>query len=126
MDISSITPTTREVVITSPANAEPIGLTIRLRPMTSPEVLRVKRDHTNSVLKNRGKHTAEKIEANTLDTLVAATDGWSWIGDANFRGEKPEATPENIRRVYKDVPWIRDQIDAALGDEAAFFRGADE
>lgn len=125
MDISSYTATTREVVITSPKDAEPIGLTIRLRPTTSPEVTRVKRAHTNEILKSRGKATAEKIEANGLDILVAATESWEWAGDLSFHGEKPEATPENIRRVYKELPWARQQIDDALGDEAAFFRGPD-
>lgn len=125
MDISSISATAREVTIVSPATAEPIGLTISLRPATSPEVMIVKRRHTNEALKNRGKATAEKIEANSLDILVAATAAWNWTGDLNFHGQKPELTPETVRRVYKELPWVRSQIDDAIGDEASFFLGTE-
>lgn len=89
----------------------------------------VQRKMLNENLRNRGKVTAEKLEANRLDVLVAATQGWEWGKDSegkdgSFGGEQLEATPENIRKVYK-VEWIRSQVDDALADDAAFFRGVD-
>jgi hypothetical protein len=124
MDISSIAPTVNELKILHPSTAESIGLTIRIQPITSPAVREVQRRITNETLRTKGRGmTAEKMDAHRLDILVAATAGWSWEGDATWNGEKPEATPAAIRKVYKDAPWIKEQVDAALNDEAAFFRG---
>lgn len=123
MDISSITPSTNELNILHPATSEPIGLTISLLPLTSPPVRDVQRRITNESLRTRGKgFTSEKLDANRLDILIAATQGFKWEGDANWNGEKPEATPQLVRKIYKEVPWIREQVDNALNDEAAFFR----
>lgn len=125
MDISSITSVTNEIQITHPVTAEPIGLTIRLLALSSPQVRAVERKFTNENLRSRGKVlTAEKLDANRMDVLVAATEGWEWAGDLTWHGEKPEATPAAIRKVYSEAPWIRSQVDAALSDEAAFFRTA--
>lgn len=125
MDISNITASSSSVTIRNPGTAEPIGLTITLRPASSPEVKQVKRRITNDALKSRGKITAEKVESNNFDVLVAATEGWTWEGDTTWNGEKPEATAENVRKVYKQAPWIKEQVDEALSDDAAFFRGTD-
>lgn len=107
-DLSSITPESRSITITNPKTAEPIGLTITLRPSSSPEVREVQRRMLNENLRNKGKLTAEKLEANRLDALVAATEGWDWEGDTTWHGEKPEATAQNFRKVYKEARWIRD------------------
>lgn len=126
MDISSISAASSSVLIRHPSTTEPIGLTITLRPATSPEVKQVQRRITNDALKSRGKVTAEKVEANRLDVLVAATEGWTWEGSTTWKnGEKPEASAENVRMIYKSAPWIKDQVDEALSDDAAFFRGTD-
>lgn len=126
VDLSSITATANTVEIRHPATAEPIGLTITLRPPTHPDVKAVNRKLMNETLKARnGKLTAEKLEANSLDRLVAATESFAWSGDASWNGQKLEATRENILTVYTKAPWIKTQVDEALGDEASFFRGTD-
>lgn len=89
----------------------------------------IERKWANDNIRNRYKTvTAEKLEAKALDVLIAATAGWVWGKDASgeentFEGSKPELTPDNVRRVYKKLPWIRKQVDEALGDDAEFFRG---
>ena len=123
MDISSITPIVNELKIVHPSTAEPIGLTIRLLPITSAPVREIQRRMTNESLRTRGKAlTADKLDANRLDILVAATEGWEWAEGATWHGEQPEATPAAVRKVYKEAAWIKDQVDNALNDEAAFFR----
>lgn len=124
MDLSSIEAVANTVSILHPATNEPVGLTIKLRPMTSAPVREVQRRITNEILRNR-KTTAEKAEANRLDILVAATENWTWEGDLSFKGSKPECTPNTVRSVYKELPWVKEQIDNALSDEAAFFRGSE-
>lgn len=126
MDISNITAVVNELKIVHPSTAEPIGLTIRLLPMSSAPLREIQRRMTNESLRTRGKSlTAEKLEANRLDVLVAATEGWEWADGATWNGEQPDAEPATIRKVYKDAPWIKEQVDAALNDEAAFFRGSE-
>jgi len=123
-DISNIKASTNTVNIVHPATNEPIGLSIVLRSLESPQVKEVQRRITNELLRNR-KITAEKSEANRLDILAAATERWTWEGDLSFNGEKPECNPNNARRVYKELPWVKEQVDNALSDEAAFFRGTE-
>jgi hypothetical protein len=131
MDLSSITASANTVEIRHPATSEPIGLTINLRPPTHPDVKAVNRKLMNETLKARGgKLTAEKLEANSMDRLVAATESFAWGAGADgepasWNGEKLEATHANVRNVYTKAPWIKQQVDEALGDEASFFRGAD-
>lgn len=60
--------------------------------------------------------SAEEIEAAGLDLLVKCVDGW----DITLGGEKPEATEAKVREVFTDLPWVREQVDAALGDAQAF------
>lgn len=121
MDISSIKAATTQVEIRHPGTQELIGLNVWLKPMSDSAVKAVQRRFTNEALRHRGmKLTVEKADANRLDILVAAIDHWEWVGDAKFDGEQLDCTPENVRRVLK-VDWLKDQIDEALGDDAAFF-----
>ena len=131
MDLSSIKASASSVEILHPATAEPIGLTIGLRPSTHPAVKEVQRRFTNDTLNARHKKiTAEKLEANNLDRLVAATDSFAWGNGPDgkpttWNGEALEANAANVRKVYTQAPWIKQQVDEALGDEARFFRDAD-
>ena len=60
--------------------------------------------------------TAEEIEASALDLLVKCVDGWN----ITLGGEQPDCTEAKVREVFTDLPWVREQVDAALGDAQAF------
>lgn len=60
--------------------------------------------------------TAEEIEASALDLLVKCVDGWN----ITLGGEQPDCTETKVREVFTDLPWVREQVDAALGDAQAF------
>lgn len=121
MDFADIKASTARVDIRHPATQEPTGLVVWLKPMSDPALKAIQRRFTNEALRHRGmKLTAEKADANRTDILVAAIERWEWNDEAEFNGEKPELTAENVRKVLK-VEWVRDQLDEALGDEAAFF-----
>jgi hypothetical protein len=128
-DLSQITSGKNVVEIRHPATAEPIGLSITMRHSESPEVKAVARKQLNENLRLRGKMpSAEKVEANKLDLLTAATESWTWGKDANgedanWGGEQLECTPANVRRILREAPWIKAQLDDGFGDEAAFFQG---
>lgn len=126
MDISTLVESSRTIDITHPATHDPTGIQVEILPMTSERVQAVKRRHENEVYRTRFRgFTAEKSEAQKLEILVAAINGWTWGGNTSFEGAKPECTPENVRRVFRKLPWFRSQVDAALGEEAEFFRSDD-
>lgn len=60
--------------------------------------------------------TAEEIEASALDLLVKCVDGWK----ITLGGDTPKCTESKVREVFETLPWVREQVDAALGDAQAF------
>lgn len=60
--------------------------------------------------------SAEEIEASALDLLVKCVDGWN----VTMGGEKPDCNEAKVRELFVDLPWVREQVDAALGDAQAF------
>ncbi|WP_420465623.1 hypothetical protein [Panacagrimonas sp.] len=113
----------RDVFIKHPVTDEPTGLVFMLRPMTDPKVKAAKHRITNSRLQSRkGKITSEQMESQGVELMIAAIEGWRWEGAATWGGKKPEFTEQNLRDVIKNDE-IRKQIDAELGDDAAFFKG---
>lgn len=67
----------------------------------------------------RVRATAEGIEADRLEVLVACTISWEGIG---FDGGEKECTPESAREAYKKLPWLREQADAFIVDRANFLK----
>lgn len=60
--------------------------------------------------------SAEEIEAAALELLIKCVDGWS----ITLGGEQPDCTEGKVREVFTELPWVREQVDAALGDAQAF------
>jgi hypothetical protein len=60
--------------------------------------------------------TAEELESSALDLLVKCVDGWK----ITLGGDKPKCTEAKVREVFETLPWVREQVDAALGDAQAF------
>lgn len=121
-DISTIVAAARTVDIKHPATAEPIGLKVTVLPDSDPKVKAARRKWLNERLQRGMKVTAEKLEAQQLSIIEAAVSGWEWEGELTFHGEKPAFTDGNLRKVLKELPWIKSQLDEELGDEAAFFQ----
>lgn len=58
------------------------------------------------------------VERNTIDILVRVTtglsDNWKWDG-------KPfPFSADNVRRLYTERPWIREQVDKFIADRSNF------
>lgn len=121
IDITDIKAASRQVKIKHPVSDEEIGLTITLIPESDQKVQAAQRKFLNERIHRGKKVTAEQIEAGTLSKVVAAISGWEWKGMV-FKGEVPEFTEANVRKVLKELPWVRTQIDTELGDDAAFFQ----
>lgn len=65
-----------------------------------------------------GKMTlsAEEIENSAMELLVQCVEDWT----ITLGGTKPKATEAKVREVFTQLPWVKDQVDAALGDTQAF------
>ncbi|OUL17027.1 hypothetical protein B0X78_02440 [bacterium AM6] len=125
-DLSNIVAAERRLEILHPATQEPVGLVLILLPDTHPQVKAAARKSINDRINSRGKVTAEQIEANRITMLAASLGGWDWQGASTFHREKPEFEEQNVRMVLKELPWVAEQVDAALGERAEFFQRLDE
>jgi hypothetical protein len=118
------------VTILNPKTRQPIRDTegkeafITLVSPDHPDVQKVQKAAINKRLKARGRApnlTADELEAERAETLVAATKGWYLV---NFDGS-PINVPFNesvAREVYTkpEFSWLREQVSEAFDDRATF------
>lgn len=122
MDILSLIPSTITVDLKHPGTGAPLGIKLELRSMDSDEVKAVERGLRNKAMKSgRNGISAEKVDDNTAAILAATIVSWTFCGDAELGGDKKPACNEANKKKLVSVPPIAKQIDAAIGDEAAFF-----
>lgn len=134
MDILSIAPQTITVEIKHPSTGKALGISVECQSMESDEVKAVQRQMRNRALKSgRNSLSAEKLDDGTLKILAATIVSWTWAKPPKAKGDKeepeeptlgtvknPPCTDENKAKMLAQ-PWFAAQIDAALGDESAFF-----
>lgn len=78
---------------------------------------RIRRQNQRAAMKRRDPVEPAEAEKQGLDTLVAITKGWKNIV---LSGEELAFTAENVRRVYAEFPWIREQVNEFASDRANF------
>lgn len=117
--VSLLNPKTRQPIRDVDGNESYIELV----SLDSPEVLAVQKAAINKRLKMRGRATvtADEIEAERAETLIAATKTWNLIS-LDGKPLNVELTPVTARTVYTDArfAWIREQVNEALDDRATF------
>ena len=64
-------------------------------------------------LAQASKITAEETEAEALTLLVKQTVAWQGVA---LGDDLLECTEANVRRVYTEFPWIRQQVDTFVND----------
>ena len=62
---------------------------------------------------------AEKLSEDSIEDLVKLTTAWTGFA---LDGKKLEFTPDNVRMVYNDWAWIKEQVQEFVGNRANFFR----
>lgn len=61
----------------------------------------------------------EELQEEAIELLVGATR--SWRGEMKLDGKDfPAYTPAAAKQLYKRFKWMREQVDAAMGDRANF------
>jgi hypothetical protein len=123
------------IPIVHPTTKEPIGINIKVLGKHSDTFRELVRDRINKRVKQesmaarRGKHldprTAEEIERDALEMLVACTLGWD-SGEGKdyifFEGQQLKYSPQNALTVYSKLIWLREQVDEAIGDLENFIQ----
>jgi hypothetical protein len=102
----------------SPVTDEPTDSTITLYGADS-SVYRctIKNIGNRRMQRGNKRVTSEAIEAEGIELLTACTASWENI---EIDGEVLKCTPENIKRIYTEFIWVREQVDAFIGDRANF------
>lgn len=125
MDISNLKPVERIVEILHPVTGEKLGITVSILSLNDERMAQIRRKIQNKriELEKRNKtFKADDLEENELELLCASMTGWVWDGEADYHGEKPAFNEKNVKAVLKELPWFRQQITEAIGDEKAFFQ----
>lgn len=121
---------TTDIELTHPATGETLlnddgsTMTVTVHGPYSATYRKVNHDQQNKRLmkaqRTGGKVnlTAEELEASGLELLVKCTADWK-ITLEDGKGIEP-FSHDAAREVYKEYPWLREQIDAVFGDTRAF------
>ena len=115
-----------DVQIYNPATNEDLGITINILGKDSDEFLKVSRAQSKKrmakMTKGGFRNTSvpvEEIEQDSLALLAACTKSWSGI---IVEGKAVECTTDNAVMIYERFPWIKEQVDVAMGDRANFIK----
>lgn len=110
-----------------PENMQPLRddegnkVTITVYGPDSEQRRKLDRKATNRRLKSakagRINITAEELEAEAMEVLVACTVSWENIA---LNGELLECNEKNVRKVYQEFPWLRKQVDNFINEDANF------
>jgi len=61
----------------------------------------------------------EEIEADGMELLARCTKSWSGV---IVEGKEIEFSYKNALMIYGRFPWIKEQVDTAIGDRANFIK----
>lgn len=113
------------VEITDPGTGEKTGIVIRITGRESEAVKKVERAQADrrferaNLTGNFAPLKAEELERDQAERLVAATAGWDGVEDES--GQPLHFSPENAKRLYTEVSWVREQVQRAMDDRTRFF-----
>jgi len=103
-----------------PKTGQPLGIRIKLLGVDSDVYQKqVRKNNDRRFKKRRFKLTADEVEAENVELLVAVTKEWENMIE---HGQPVEFNAANVRRIYTDkkYSWIREQVDEFAGDRANF------
>lgn len=112
-----------------PVTGQPIAddegntLRVQLLGKDSKEYRKAQRAITERRLKSRSKANrfdAEALEQEAVDVLIACTVAWEGFAE---EGKELECKPANVRKVYLEYPWIKEQVDEFVDDRGNFMQG---
>lgn len=116
-----------EVKIYHPGTNEDLDIVINVLGKDSDEFVKTSRAQLKKrmakISKGGFRSTSaipvEEIESDGLQLLAACTKSWRGVV---IDGKEVPCSPDNAVMVYERFPWIKEQIDAAIGDRANFIK----
>lgn len=110
------------LTILHPRTGAPTPMRIKIASPDSESYRKVDRRIKNrsfaAVKKNKGNVSAEALEASSMDLLVGITLEWE---NVVWGGTPMEFTEDNVRQLFTQFPFIREQVDEFAGDRNNFF-----
>lgn len=130
MDLSSLKPVKADegsvMDVVHPETEEVIeGMSITLLGQDSSVYRKIQIGKQQAALNRMAKGkkaldlNAEKLVEDTIDDLVKMTVGWEGF---TLEGKELKPTADNVRKVYTEWPWIREQAQEFVNNRANFFR----
>lgn len=134
-----------DIKIYHPGTMVDLGITINVLGKDSDEFQKISRAQSKKRMSkmNRGGFRVqnvmippEEIEADGLELLAKCTKSWKTVAVKDKDGNKLEPAKEtilvagkeiefsydNALMIYERFPWIKEQVDAAVGDRANFIK----
>jgi hypothetical protein len=120
-----------EVSIYNPATTENLGLFITVLGKDSDEFQRVSRAQQKKRMEKMSKGgfrntnvPVESSEADGIQLLAAVTKSWRQGEKQTITldGRELDCSKDNAAMIYERFPWIREQVDVAIGDRANFIK----
>jgi hypothetical protein len=130
MDLNNLKPVMADdgavLNIVHPESEEVIeGMTITLLGQDSKVYRKIQLAKQQTALNriSKGKKAvdfdAEKLAEDSIDDLVKLTIAWTGF---TLDGNKLDCTPDNVRKVYGEWTWIKEQVAEFVAERANFFR----
>ena len=124
LDIAAAADKGAELQVRDPISGQPLEangqpVIIQLAGEDSDAYRRAERGAINRRLegRQRGKVTAEDLEAETISSLAAVTLGWS---NVRLDGQELLFNQANARALYRRFRWLREQVNEFVATRANF------
>ncbi len=127
LDVSSAADSGATLHIEHPTTGEPLfteagkPITVRVKGADSKSFRQEMHRLAEAQAGKRQKVTRAKAETNAIELLASVTIGWDGIV---WEGEPLKFSEENARMLYRERPWLREQVDEFIADRANFFKDA--
>ena len=115
-----------DVRIYHPGTNEDLDITISVLGKDSDAFQRVSRAQNKKRLAKMQKGgfrnisaPLEEVERDGIDLLASCTTGWTGV---IVSGKEIEFSKDNAVMIYEGYPWIKEQVDIAVGDRANFIK----
>lgn len=127
LDLKNLQPSDQavEIPILHPTSGESLGISIFVFGSDSSAYRKASSDLQTKRLARLGpakmRLTAAEIEEDTLDLLAHCTDSWKGV---TYDGKELKCTHDEAKKLYRELPWLREQIDRAISDRANFIQAS--
>jgi hypothetical protein len=118
-----------DVRIYHPGTNEDLDITINVLGKDSDEFQKKSREQSKKRMAKMSKGgfratstvPVEEIESDGLELLAACTKSWTGVV---IEGKAVAFSHEAAVDLYTRFPWIKEQVDTAIGDRANFIKGS--